>query len=67
MTSLAQTDAVQQLRASGFRVRIVSQDVDDPNQDGIVQAQDPAGGSQSPPGTTVTISVGRFTGTTTGP
>ncbi len=67
VTSLAQTDAVQQLRASGFRVRIVSQDVDDPNQDGIVQAQDPAGGSQSPPGTTVTISVGRFTGTTTGP
>jgi len=67
VTSLSQNDAVAQLRASGFRVRIVSQDVDDPDQDGIVQAQDPSGGSQSPPNTLVTISVGRFTGTTTGP
>mgnify|MGYP001032295736 CR=1 FL=1 len=41
--------------------------VDDPDQDGIVQAQDPPGGTQSPPGTLVTISVGRFSGTTTGP
>jgi beta-lactam-binding protein with PASTA domain/tRNA A-37 threonylcarbamoyl transferase component Bud32 len=67
VTSLSQSDAQAQLRASGFRVRIVPQDVTDPNQEGIVQTQDPAGGSQAPPGSTVTIAVGRFTGTPTGP
>jgi eukaryotic-like serine/threonine-protein kinase len=67
VTSLSQSDAQAQLRASGFRVRIVPQDVADPNQEGIVQTQDPAGGTQAPPGSTVTIAVGRFTGTTTGP
>jgi serine/threonine-protein kinase len=67
VTSLSQSDAQAQLRASGFRVHIVPQDVTDPNQDGIVQTQDPAGGTQAPPGSTVTIAVGRFTGTPTGP
>jgi serine/threonine-protein kinase len=67
VTSLSQNDAVAQLRASGFRVNIVTQPVTDANQDGIVQTQDPAGGAQAPPGTTVTIAVGKFSGTTTGP
>jgi serine/threonine-protein kinase len=67
VTSLSQSDAQAQLRASGFRVRIVSQSVTDPNQEGIVQTQDPAGGTQAPPGSTVTIAVGKFTGTTTSP
>jgi len=66
VTSLSQSDAVAQLRASDFRVSIVSQPVSDPNQDGIVQTQDPAGGTQWPPGTVVTIAVGKFGGTTTG-
>jgi serine/threonine-protein kinase len=65
VTSLSQNDAQAQLRASGFRVRIVSQPVSDPNQEGIVQTQDPAGGTQAPPGTVVTIAVGKFSGTTT--
>jgi serine/threonine-protein kinase len=64
VTSLAQSDAVAQLRASGFRVHIVSQPVTDPNQDGIVQTQDPAGNSKAPPGSTVTIAVGKFGGDT---
>ena len=64
VTSLAQADAVAQLRASGFRVRIVSQPVTDPNQDGIVQTQDPAGSAKAPPGSTVTIAVGKFGGDT---
>jgi serine/threonine-protein kinase len=64
VTSLSQNDAVAQLRASGFRVHIVSQPVTDPNQDGIVQTQDPAGGSKAPPDSTVTIAVGKFSGTT---
>jgi eukaryotic-like serine/threonine-protein kinase len=66
VTSLSQSDAQAQLRASGFRVRIVSQPVADPNQEGIVQSQNPAGGTQAPPGSVVTIAVGKFTGTTTG-
>jgi serine/threonine-protein kinase len=65
VTSLSQSDAQAQLKASGFRVHIVSQPVSDPNQEGIVQTQDPAGGTQAPPGTVVTIAVGKFSGTTT--
>jgi serine/threonine-protein kinase len=65
VTSLSQADAVAQLRASGFRVRIVSQPVTDSSQDGIVQTQDPAGSTKAPPGSTVTIAVGKFGGTTT--
>jgi eukaryotic-like serine/threonine-protein kinase len=67
VTSRTQSDAQAQLRASGFRVQIVSQPVTDPNQEGIVQTQDPPGGTQAPAGSTVTIAVGRFTGTTTNP
>jgi eukaryotic-like serine/threonine-protein kinase len=64
VTSLAQADAVTQLRASGFQVRIVSQPVTDSSQDGIVQTQDPAGGTKAPPGSNITIAVGKFSGTT---
>jgi beta-lactam-binding protein with PASTA domain/tRNA A-37 threonylcarbamoyl transferase component Bud32 len=69
VTSIAQSDAVAQLDASGFEVRIVSQPVTDSDQDGIVQTQDPAGGTKAPPGSTVTIAVGKFSSTTssTGP
>ena len=67
VTSRSQADAVAQLRASGFRVHIVSQPVTDPNQDGIVQTQDPAGSAKAPPGSTVTIAVGKFSSTTTEP
>jgi eukaryotic-like serine/threonine-protein kinase len=65
VTSLSQADAVQQLQASGFKVKVVTQPVNDPNQDGIVQTQDPTG--QAPPGTVVTIAVGKFSGTSTEP
>jgi serine/threonine protein kinase len=65
VTSQSQTDAQAQLKASGFGVRIVPQPVTDSNQDGIVQTQDPPGGVQAPPGTVVTIAVGKFSPTTT--
>jgi eukaryotic-like serine/threonine-protein kinase len=65
VTSIAQSDAVAQLKASGFAVRIVSQPVTDPSQDGIVQTQDPAGGTSAPPGSTVTIAVGKLSSTET--
>jgi beta-lactam-binding protein with PASTA domain len=67
VTSLSQADAIAQLRASGFKVTVVSQPVTDSGQDGIVQTQDPAGGTKAPPGSTVTIAVGKFSSTTTSP
>src|SRR6476661_4633518 len=60
VTTLSQSDAQATLKASGFGVKIVSQPVTDQNQDGIVQTQDPPGGTQQPPGTIVTIAVGKF-------
>ena len=67
VTTLSQSDAQATLKASGFGVKIVSQPVTDQSQDGIVQTQDPPGGSQQAPGTIVTIAVGKFTGTPTPP
>jgi beta-lactam-binding protein with PASTA domain/tRNA A-37 threonylcarbamoyl transferase component Bud32 len=64
VTSLSQSDAQAQLTASGFKVKIVPQTVTDPTQDGIVQTQDPPGGTQAPPNSLVTIAVGKFGGTT---
>ncbi|TML96417.1 MAG: PASTA domain-containing protein, partial [Actinobacteria bacterium] len=65
VTTLSQNDAQAQLKASGFKVRIVPQPVSDPSQDGIVQTQDPTGGTQAPPNSFVTIAVGKFGATTT--
>jgi serine/threonine-protein kinase len=63
--------AVQALEAAGFQV--VQQPVStDASQQNIVQSQNPAGGSQAPKGSTVTITVGQHspgpppTTTTTG-
>ena len=67
VTSLSQNDAQAQLKASGFQVKIVTQPVSDPTQDGIVQTQDPAGGAKAPPGSTVTIAVGKFGSSSTPP
>jgi len=61
VTSQDQASAQQQLQASGFRVHIVTQPVTDSSQDGIVLSQDPQGGKQAPPGTVVTIVVGKLT------
>jgi serine/threonine-protein kinase len=59
--------AEQTLKASGFRVVVVYQDVTDANSDGIVLSQTPQGGTQQPPHTLITLTVGRLTtgGTTT--
>jgi hypothetical protein len=46
-------------------VRQLSQPTSDPTQQGIVQAQNPVGNSQAGTGSTVTIYVGQFSGTTT--
>ncbi len=53
--------AEQTLQASGFRWVVVYQDVTDANSDGIVLNQTPQGGSQQPPNTKITLTVGHLT------
>jgi serine/threonine-protein kinase len=55
------------LSGSGFKVKVKREPVTDPSEQGIVLGQDPEGGSNAPAGSTVTITVGDFKGTTTGP
>ena len=50
---------------SGFKVKVTNQAVTDPSEQGIVLDQQPAGGTNAPAGSTVTIVVGKYTGTTT--
>jgi len=52
--------ATDDLKANGFKVKIVNVAVSDPGQENIVQDQDPSGGGQAQPGSTVTIFVGKF-------
>jgi eukaryotic-like serine/threonine-protein kinase len=58
--TLLAADARSTLQASGFKTRIVRQETDDPALDGVVITQDPPGGTQEKPGTTITLFVGRF-------
>ena len=53
------------LQAAGFKSRVVYQDTQDPSLDNVVITQDPAPGLQAKPQTTVTLTVGRYTGGTT--
>ncbi|MGH7358446.1 MAG: PASTA domain-containing protein, partial [Candidatus Rokuibacteriota bacterium] len=50
--------ATQALEDAGFSVSIQNVPVVDPEEDGIVQDQDPDGGTQANPGSQVTIFVG---------
>jgi serine/threonine-protein kinase len=58
--SVDRATAEQTLRDSGFRVRVVLQDTEDPALDNLVLSQDPAGDSEAKPGSRVTITVGKF-------
>jgi beta-lactam-binding protein with PASTA domain/predicted Ser/Thr protein kinase len=50
------------LENAGFEVREQLEDTSDQNSHGIVLGQDPAGQTQAPPGSVVTLFVGNFTG-----
>ena len=52
--------AIDNLKANGFKVHAENVTCGDPNQDNIVQDQDPAGGSDAPTGSTVNIFVCKF-------
>jgi eukaryotic-like serine/threonine-protein kinase len=56
-----QSDAAEAtLDGAGFDVRVRRQDVDDPEEDGVVIDQSPSGGEERQAGTRITIVVGRF-------
>ncbi len=60
VTQIDQDSAIQALESAGFEAEVVDEPVDDPTLDNIVLSQDPEGGAQAEPGSTVTIVVGRF-------
>ncbi len=55
-------DAEAALTNAGFTPNVTEQSTSDPAQDGIVISQNPAGSSQKPQGSSVTIVVGRYSG-----
>ena len=57
--------AEHDLKAAGFNVVKQYVSVSDPTQNDFVQSQTPAGNSQAPERSTVTIYIGQFDGTTT--
>ena len=65
VTSIDSETATATLEQSGFKVKVVRQQVADPSQDNVVLDQKPAPNSQANPGATVTIYVGRFSSQTT--
>ena len=60
VTGRQQAEAVSLLQQAGFLVTIVSQDVTDPSQDGLVLAEVPHGGQKARHGASVTITVGHL-------
>jgi eukaryotic-like serine/threonine-protein kinase len=61
VTSQDQDTARATLEGSGFKVRVQTEDTTDASLDGVVLTQDPGGGTDADPGSTVTITVGHFT------
>ena len=64
VTTLDKDTAVSTLKDSGFKVKIVPQDTNDPTQENIVLDQSPAAGSLADPNSVVTIFVGHLVGAT---
>jgi eukaryotic-like serine/threonine-protein kinase len=65
VTSTDEASAESTLRASGFRWKVVHQDVTDPNFDGAVLTQSPEGGQQATAGTVVVLTIGHLVTQTT--
>jgi beta-lactam-binding protein with PASTA domain/predicted Ser/Thr protein kinase len=57
-----ENSAKEELEDAGFEVQVEEQPTDDPLQDGIVISQNPEPQTQAQPGSTVTITVGKFGG-----
>jgi beta-lactam-binding protein with PASTA domain len=59
VTGLDEDSARSELESAGFEVRVVDQETADPTEDGVVLAQEPAGGT-AVEGSVVTLTVGRL-------
>ena len=59
VTGLDEDAARSELEGAGFEVRVVDQETTDPAEDGVVLAQEPAGGTATE-GRVVTLTVGRL-------
>ncbi len=67
VTGQDQSSATAVLKSYGFKVVVKKVVTTDPGEVGLVISQSPAGSTDAPSGSTVTISVGQLAGTTTGP
>ncbi|HEX6702063.1 MAG TPA: Stk1 family PASTA domain-containing Ser/Thr kinase [Gaiellaceae bacterium] len=65
VTTLDKDTAISTLQDSGFKVKVVPQDTNDPGAENIVLDQSPAPNTPAAPGSTVTIYVGHLVGATT--
>src|SRR5207248_1103184 len=59
--------AKNDLTSQGFAVAVTYQTVADPSKDGVVLSQNPPGGTKAPPGSTVSIVVGKKAGPSPSP
>ena len=60
VTSQDEATARATIRSSGFRVRVVREDTEDPLLDAVVISQEPPGGTELEPQETVTLIIGRL-------
>jgi serine/threonine-protein kinase len=60
VTGLDEGAARSTLEGDGFRVAVVDEPTDDSSQDGVVVDQSPSGSTDARDGSTVTITVARF-------
>jgi serine/threonine-protein kinase len=60
VTGQTDTEAINGLQDAGFKISVEREDVETPDEDGIVLQQDPEGAEKAKPGSVVTIVVGRF-------
>jgi len=63
VTGQDQNSAKDVLKSYGFKVAVKKVDTTDPGEVGLVISQSPAGSTDAPSGSTVTISVGQLAGT----
>jgi eukaryotic-like serine/threonine-protein kinase len=61
VTGLSQNEAETQIADAGFRPATRTRPTDKPDQDGMVLAQSPRGGSDRSQGSTVTLTIGQLT------
>lgn len=60
VVGLDEQAAREELEAAGFEVKVVDEPTDNVDEDGVVLDQVPAGGTSTPSGRVVTITVARF-------